>query len=61
MKRSGLTWNARTLERFLADPLRVVPGTAMGYDGVKDPRERADLIAYLSAAQGSAACSKPYN
>jgi cytochrome c2 len=22
----------------------------MGYDGVKDPRERADLIAYLVAA-----------
>ena len=61
MKRSGLTWNARTLDRFLADPLRVVPGTAMGYDGVKDPTERADLIEYLKAAQGSAACAKPYN
>jgi cytochrome c len=61
MKRSGITWNARSLDRFLAAPLRVVPGTAMGYDGVKDPSERADLIAFLSAAQGSEACSKPYN
>ena len=59
MKRSGLTWNARSLDRFLADPLRVVPGTAMGYDGVKDPAERADLIAYLSAAQRSGACRQP--
>ena len=56
MKRSGLTWTARTLDRFLADPLRTVPGTSMGYDGVKDPTERADLVAYLAAAQGSAAC-----
>ena len=50
MKHSGITWTAKTLDRFLANPTRVVPGTAMGYDGVKDPRERADLIAYLAAA-----------
>jgi cytochrome c len=56
MKRSGITWNARTLDRFLAAPLKVVPGTAMGYDGVKDPVERADLIAWLVAAQSSAEC-----
>lgn len=56
MKRSGLTWTARTLDRFLASPLQVVPGTAMGYDGVKDPGERADLIAWLAAVQRSAEC-----
>lgn len=56
MKRSGIVWNARTLDRFLADPTGVVPGTAMGYAGVKDARERADLIAYLEQANRSAAC-----
>ena len=61
MKRSGITWNARTLDRFLADPLRAVPGTAMGYDGVKDAGERADLIAFLARASSSAECAKPYN
>jgi cytochrome c len=50
MKKSGIVWNARTLDRFIKDPLKTVPGTAMGYDGVKDPKERADLIAYLAAA-----------
>jgi len=50
MKKSGIVWNAQTLDRFIAAPTRVVPGTAMGYDGVKDARERADLIAYLAAA-----------
>jgi cytochrome c len=50
MKKSGITWNAKTLDRFIANPLKTVPGTAMGYDGVKDPKERADLIAYLAAA-----------
>jgi cytochrome c len=61
MKRSGITWNARSLDRFIAAPLAAVPGTSMGYDGVKDPRERADLIAWLIQAQRSAECAKPYN
>ncbi len=57
MRRSGIVWSRRTLDRFLADPLRAVPGTAMGYDGVKDASERADLIAYLEAAQRSPECA----
>src|SRR5947208_14447028 len=48
MKRSKLVWNDRTLSRFLADPLKTVPGTTMTYAGVPDPKERADLIAYLA-------------
>jgi cytochrome c len=56
MRRAGLTWDAATLDRFLADPMRTVPGTAMGYAGIADARERADLIAYLAAAGRSAAC-----
>jgi cytochrome c len=58
MKRSGIVWNAKTLERFIADPLKTVPGTAMGYAGVKDARERADLIAYLDSAGKSQECRK---
>jgi cytochrome c len=50
MKRSGIVWSAGALERFLADPMRVVPGTTMTYAGVPDAKERADLIAYLSGA-----------
>jgi cytochrome c len=59
LKRSGIVWSAATLDRFLADPMRAVPGTSMGYDGVKDARERSDLIAYLAAVQRSAACAVP--
>lgn len=50
MRRSGIVWNERTLDRFLKAPTAVVPGTAMGFDGVKDDRERHDLIAYLKRA-----------
>ena len=61
MRRSGIAWDARTLDRFIADPLRMVPGSSMGYDGVKDARERADLIAFLERAARSPECAKPYN
>jgi cytochrome c len=56
MKRSKLVWNESTLERFLADPLKTVPGTKMTYAGVTDRRERADLIAYLKKESASARC-----
>jgi len=47
MKRSGIVWSEKTLERFLADPVNTVPGTTMTYAGVPDPADRSNLIAYL--------------
>ena len=58
MKHSNIVWNEATLNRFLANPLKAVPGTAMGYAGVKDDKERADLIAYLKWANASGLCGK---
>ena len=51
MKRSKLVWDGKTLDRFLADPLKTVPGTTMTYAGVPDAKDRADLIAYLKRQQ----------
>lgn len=47
MKNSGIVWNEKTLDQFLEDPRKMVPGTKMTYAGVKSAQERADLIAYL--------------
>ena len=58
MKQSKIVWNEKTLDHFLANPLQAVPGTAMGYAGVTDAKERADLIAYLKQANESAQCRK---
>lgn len=58
MQRSQIVWNDQTLDRFLANPLQAVPGTAMGYAGVSDRKERADLIAYLKQANNSAQCTR---
>ena len=59
MKKSGIVWNDKTLDRFLTKPLKMVPGTAMTYDGVVDPKERADLIAYLKHVNQTPECARP--
>lgn len=56
MKSAKLVWSEQTLGRFLAAPMSVVPGTAMTYDGVKDARERQDLIAYLKHLDSTPEC-----
>ena len=50
MKRSALPWSARTLDIFLADPQQEIKGNRMPYSGVADPRDRTDLIEYLTTA-----------
>lgn len=58
MKHSNIIWNEKTLDHFLANPMKAVPGTSMGYAGVTDSKERKDLIAYLMLANESAQCGK---
>ena len=43
---AGLTWDAATLDNFLAAPTSVVPGTSMVIP-VQDEESRANLIAYF--------------
>jgi cytochrome c len=56
MRRAGFIWNEKTLDRFLRSPLTAVPGTSMGYDGVKDDGERHDLILFLREAGRATRC-----
>ena len=58
MKKSGIVWNEQTLDRFLAKPLAMVPGSTMTCDGVADPKDRADLIAFLKRVNETSACGK---
>jgi cytochrome c len=47
LKKSAITWDEKTLDAFLANPAKAVPGTSMAYGGDEDAKERADLVAYL--------------
>lgn len=56
MRRSKMVWTEANLDRFLKSPVTTIPGTAMGYDGIKDDGERRDLILYLREAGREARC-----
>jgi cytochrome c len=45
---TGLVWDRTTLDRYIADPEGLVPGTAMSAPPLRDGQERADLLAYLA-------------
>lgn len=48
MRQAAIPWDAASLDRFLAAPMTVVPGTSMGFAGIADAAERRDLIAWLA-------------
>lgn len=46
-KNSGLVWSEEQLFTYLEAPQRTIPGTTMAFAGLKNPQDRADVIAYL--------------
>lgn len=53
MRDAGLNWDADTLDRFLADPVGVLPGSSMVV-AIADDEQRENIIAYFEAlANGS--------
>ena len=49
VKGADVTWNEATLDKWLANPEKFIPGTSMTFAGIKDRRAREDVIAYLRA------------
>jgi cytochrome c len=50
MKRSDVTWDAATLDKYVTDPQAFIPGNRMAFAGIADKAERDDLIAFLTIA-----------
>jgi cytochrome c len=50
LKRSKIIWNAQQLDRWLLNPNALVPGNKMVVQLASDPRDRADIIAFLRSA-----------
>lgn len=59
MQRSGIVWTRESLDAFLAAPLKVVPGTSMGFAGIEDRQARLDLIAYIEQAGSMPGVCRP--
>lgn len=48
MKNANITWDAATLDKYLADPKGFIPGNKMVFPGLKTEADRANVIAYLA-------------
>lgn len=46
LKQSSVVWNEKTLDAWLADPQKFIPGQGMNVQ-VEDAGAREDLVAYL--------------
>lgn len=55
LKSSHLVWNDQTLDNWIKDPQSVIAGNQMTFPGIKDDRQRADLLAFLREATGPGA------
>ncbi|WP_337958462.1 c-type cytochrome [Novosphingobium humi] len=47
LRGKGGKWDAATLDRWISNPKKMVPGTSMQFNGISDRLDRADIIAYL--------------
>jgi cytochrome c len=50
LKKSGVVWDEKSLDAFLAKPRKFVKGTKMSFPGLKKKADRDNLIAFLKEA-----------
>ncbi len=49
---AGVTWTKDTMFEYLENPREYIPGTIMSFPGLRDPQDRADVIAYMKQNGG---------
>jgi len=47
LQQAGGRWTPERMDAWLTNPQHFAPGTAMGFAGLPDPLDRADVVAYL--------------
>jgi cytochrome c len=52
LKATGWTWDPAHVDTWITDPKTAVPGTKMTFAGLKDPKDRTDVIAYVMVQTG---------
>ncbi len=47
VKAQSFTWDADHINTWITDPRAMIPGAKMTFMGLKDPKDRTDVIAYV--------------
>ena len=50
LKNAAVVWDEKTLDAWLANPRKLVPGNRMPFSGLRKAKHRADIIAFLKEA-----------
>ena len=45
--KSGITWTAEQIDKWLQRPSEFLPGNKMVFIGIQDPQDRANIIAFI--------------
>lgn len=53
LRNFDVTWDEKTLDAWLANPAKLIPGNFMTFSGIRDAKQRADLIAFLKNPKAS--------
>ncbi len=60
LKHAEVAWTESTLDKWLASPEQFIGGTSMTFPGVRESKDRQDVIAYLrSVSEGKAPSAEP--
>lgn len=51
LRKTDGQWTEETLHTFLNNPMQTYPGTSMGFSGLKQQRDRDDVICFLYLQQ----------
>jgi cytochrome c len=47
LKSAGIIWNDDTLDEWIKDPQHFIPGNTMTFPGIRNSRQRTDLLTFL--------------
>ncbi len=50
MKAAAVVWDAEKIDQYITKPAEFMPGNKMAFIGLKNPKVRANIIAYLEEA-----------
>ena len=50
MKNAGVVWDEEKINEYITKPSQFMPGNKMAFIGIKNPKVRANIIAYLKEA-----------
>ena len=51
LRKAEVTWDDKSLDAFIADPQKAIPGNVMPFPGVADAKQRTEIIDYLKTVK----------